>query len=65
MEYYSFRTPQLADRFADLLEGRYRYEIFAIYGQMCIRDRPERAQPGAPSAASRASGTCPPSCQSR
>ena len=32
MEYYSFRTPQLADRFADLLEGRYRYEIFAIYG---------------------------------
>jgi len=28
MEYYSFRTPQLADRFADLLEGRYRYEIF-------------------------------------
>ena len=32
MEYYSFRTPQLADRFADLLESRYRYEIFAIYG---------------------------------
>ena len=32
MEYYSFKTPQLADRFADLLEGRYRYEIFAIYG---------------------------------
>ena len=31
MEYYSFRTPQLADRFADLLEGRYRYEIFAMY----------------------------------
>lgn len=35
MEYYSFRTPQLADRFADLLEGRYRYEIFAIYGRRC------------------------------
>ena len=32
MEYYSFRTPQLADRFADMLEARYRYEIFAIYG---------------------------------
>ena len=31
MEYYSFRTPQLADRFADMLEARYRYEIFAIY----------------------------------
>ena len=29
MEYYSFRTPQLADRFADMLEARYRYEIFA------------------------------------
>lgn len=32
LEYYSFRTPQLADRFADRLSSRYRYEIFAIYG---------------------------------
>lgn len=32
MEYYSFRTPQLADRFIEKLESRYRYEIFAIYG---------------------------------
>ena len=37
MEYYSFRTPQLADRFADLLEGRYRYEIFAISGPALLR----------------------------
>ena len=27
MEYYSFRTPQLADRFADMLEARYRYHL--------------------------------------
>ena len=32
LEYYSFRTPHLADRFADRLSSRYRYEIFAIYG---------------------------------
>lgn len=33
LELYSFRTPQLADRFADLLTNRYRYEIFALYGE--------------------------------
>ena len=31
MEYYSFRTPQLADRFADLLEGRYRYNAVGAH----------------------------------
>ena len=39
MEYYSFRTPQLADRFADMLEARYRYEIFAIYGPSLLLRR--------------------------
>ena len=39
MEYYSFRTPQLADRFADQLWARYRYEIFAIYGTSELRRR--------------------------
>lgn len=37
MEYYSFRTPQLADRFADMLEARYRYEIFAIGPSLLLR----------------------------
>lgn len=36
MEYYSFRTPQLADRFIEKLESRYRYEIFAIYGSSLL-----------------------------
>lgn len=44
MEYYSFRTPQLADRFADLLEGRYRYEIFAIYGPVAAAAQEQRQQ---------------------
>ena len=39
MEYYSFRTPQLADRFIEKLESRYRYEIFAIYGSVCSFSR--------------------------
>ena len=29
MEYYSFRTPQLADRFADLWDGKERAETVA------------------------------------
>ena len=33
------RTPQLADRFADMLEARYRYEIFAIYGPSLLLRR--------------------------
>lgn len=39
LEYYSFRTPHLADRFADQLWARYRYEIFAIYGTSELRRR--------------------------
>lgn len=31
LNYYSFRTPQLADRFADQLSARYRYEMFGLY----------------------------------
>ena len=44
MEYYSFRTPQLADRFADMLEARYRYEIFAIYGPSLLLRRSSDSQ---------------------
>lgn len=32
LEFYSFRAPQLADRLADQLNARYRYEIYALYG---------------------------------
>lgn len=43
LEYYSFRTPHLADRFADRLSSRYRYEIFAIYGTSELLRRRPRA----------------------
>lgn len=39
LEYYSFRTPQLADRYAEQLLSRYRYEIFALYGMSSISRR--------------------------
>ena len=39
MEYYSCRTPQLAERIADMLEARFRYEIFAIYGPALLQRR--------------------------
>ena len=33
LELYSFRTPQLAERFLRTLSERYRYEIFALFGE--------------------------------
>ena len=42
LDYYSFRTPQLADRFAEQLQGRYRYELFGLYGAAgTLSPRPE------------------------
>lgn len=42
LDYYSFRTPQLADRFAEQLNNRYRYELFGLYGSAgLLRRRPE------------------------
>ncbi len=39
LEFYSFKTPQLAERFADHLSSRYRYEIFALYGTAFLSRR--------------------------
>lgn len=39
LDYYSFRTPQLADLFAEQLQGRYRYEIFGLYGSAGLLGR--------------------------
>lgn len=39
LEFYSFKTPQLAERFADRLSSRYRYEIFALYGTAFLSNR--------------------------
>lgn len=39
LTYYSFRAPQLADRFADQLSARYRYEIYALYGPSLLKRR--------------------------
>lgn len=36
---YSFRTPQLADRFCDQLHDRYRFEIYALCGEPSARRR--------------------------
>ena len=33
LELYSFRTPQLAERFCDQLHNRYRFEIYALSGE--------------------------------
>lgn len=42
LDYYSFRTPQLADRFAEQLQSRYRYELFGLYGTAGLnRRRPD------------------------
>lgn len=39
LEFYSFKTPQLAERFVDRLSSRYRYEIFALYGTAFLSNR--------------------------
>ena len=39
LDYYSFRTPQLAERFADRLSSLYRYEIFALYGTAFLKGK--------------------------
>ena len=39
LELYSFRTPQLADRFCDQLSDRYRFEIYALRGEPSARRR--------------------------
>ena len=42
LDYYSFRTPQLADRLAEQLHARYRYELFGLYGAAgALSPRPE------------------------
>ena len=42
LDYYSFRTPQLADRLAEQLHARYRYELFGLYGATgTLSPRPE------------------------
>lgn len=33
LELYSFRTPQLAEHFLSTLSERYRYELFALFGE--------------------------------
>ena len=42
LDYYSFRTPQLADRLAEQLHARYRFELFGLYGAAgALSPRPE------------------------
>ena len=42
LDYYSFRTPQLADRLAEQLHARYRFELFGLYGAAgALNPRPE------------------------
>lgn len=41
LQLYSFRTPQLADRLCEMLNARYRYEIYALYGAPLRSRQPE------------------------